>query len=192
MEGGRFPSKREKLLGKPRSIPLWKIIRNSFPFLIVGIFLAFAAWWIFESSSQDNAQLRYEKPSMIVMSKIDATVENGRIEIPIDEVKERKLISFEYQSRESKIPLLAYVTPSGKFITAVSTCEPCNSTHFHIEGNEIVCDSCLTRWSLDTLKGIQGGCLGYPPDTLFHTVDGGKLVIKEIDVQSWKPRFVRG
>lgn len=180
------------MLAEPRRIPLWKINRNSFPFFILGTFLALASWSIFKSFSQDDVQVRYEKSGMIVMSKIHATVENGRIEIPMGEVKERKLISFEYQNREGRIPLLAYVTPSGKFVTAVSTCEPCNSTHFHIEQNEIVCDSCLTRWSLETLKGIQGGCLGYPPDMLFHTVDDGKLVIKEIDVQNWKPRLVRG
>ncbi len=192
MQGGRFPSKRERLLRNPKRVSLGKISRKTLPFFILGFFLVSAAWWIFKISSQDDVQLAYKESSMIVMSKVQATVENGRIEVPVGDVKERKLISFEYQSGRSKVPLLAYITPSGKFITAVSTCEPCNSTHFHIEGNEIVCDSCLTRWSLDTLKGVQGGCLGYPPDKLFHTQEGGKLSIKEIDVQKWKPRFVRG
>jgi uncharacterized membrane protein len=126
------------------------------------------------------------------MSKVEAIVDNGRVEVPLDVVKERKLISFQYQDKEGRIPLLAYITPSGKVVTAVGACEPCNSTRFHIEGNELVCDNCFTRWSLETLKGINGGCTAYPPDILFHTVDGGKLTIKEIDVQSWKPRFLRG
>ncbi len=126
------------------------------------------------------------------MSKAEAIVGNGRVEVPLDVVKERKLIAFQYQTQGSRIPLLTYITPSGKVMTAVSACEPCNSSRFHIANNELVCDNCFTRWSLETLKGVSGGCIAYPPDILFHTVDGGKLMIKEVDVRNWKPRFLRG
>jgi hypothetical protein len=196
MKETHYEEKREKLIGDPNRIPLWRINRNSIPFFLLGAFLAFSSWWIFKNSSQDPSQvlqkIHYENLGTVAMSKVEAIVGNGRVEVPLDVVKERKLISFQYQSREGRIPLLAYITPSGKVVTAVSACESCNSTRFHIEGNELVCDNCFTRWSLETLKGISGGCIAYPPDFLFHTVDGGKLMIKEIDVQNWKPRFLRG
>ncbi len=201
-KGGRemnkryFERKKEKLTGEQDSIPLWRINRNSIPFFLLGAFLAFTSWWIFKNSSQDPTQvlqkIQYDNLGTVAMSKVEAIVGNGRVEVPLDAVKEKKFISFEYQNKESRIPLLAYLAPSGKVVTAVAACEPCNSTRFHIEGNELVCDNCLTRWRLETLKGISGGCIAYPPDILFHTVDGGKLMIKEIDVQNWKPRFLRG
>jgi uncharacterized membrane protein len=74
----------------------------------------------------------------------------------------------------------------------VSVCEPCNSTNFHIEGNQMVCNSCFTRWDLETLKGISGGCLTYPPHVISHSVNNGRAIIKEVDVQNWKPRIFRG
>ncbi len=196
MEEMHYGKKKETLIGEQDRIPLWKINRNSFPFFLLGAFLILTTWWIFQSSSQDPSQVlqrvHYENLGMVAMSKVEAIVGNGRVEVPLDVVKERKLISFQYQGKEGGIPLLAYITPSGKVVTAVGACEPCNSNRFHIEGNELVCDSCSTRWSLETLKGIRGGCIGYPPDILFHTVDGGKVMIKEMDVQNWQPRFLRG
>ena len=107
-------------------------------------------------------------------------------------MKNNKLVSFEYVRPDGRIPLLAYITPAGKLVAAVSVCEPCNSTRFHIEGNHMVCNSCSTRWDLETLKGISGGCLNYPPDTLPHEIQGGKLTIKEVDLKNWKPRVFRG
>jgi hypothetical protein len=71
---------------------------------------------------------------------------------------------------------------------AVRICEPCNGFSFHIEGNQIVCDSCGTRWDLETFKGISGGCQGYPPDVLPSTQEGGKLLVEEAKVVNWKPR----
>lgn len=196
MKETHYEQKREKLIGEQNRIPLWKINRNSIPFFLLGAFLAFSSWWIFKNSSQDPSQvlqkIHYEKLGTVAMSKVEAVVGDGRVAVPLDVIKEKKLVSFEYQNKESRIPLLAYLSPSGKVVTAVSACEPCNSTRFHIEGNELVCDNCLTRWSLETLKGISGGCMAYPPDILFHTVDVGRLMVKEIDVQNWKPRFLRG
>lgn len=191
-----YREKKERLIGEMNEIAILRLNRNSIPFLIFAVFLGLSSWWIFKESSRDPSQvvqkINYDNLVMVPMSKVEAVVRGGRVEVPLDVVKERKLISFQYESKESRIPLLAYITPSGKVVTAVSACEPCNSTRFHIEGKEMVCDSCLTRWSLETLKGISGGCIAYPPDMLFHTVDGGKLMIKEIDVQNWKPRFLRG
>ena len=128
----------------------------------------------------------------ISMTKVDVVVQKGAVEVPLGLVKTNRLVSFEYQLPDGRIPLLAYITPSGKLVTAVAICEPCNSTRFHIEANEMVCNSCFTRWELETLKGISGGCLNYPPDALPHEIHGEKLKIKELDLRNWKSRVVRG
>ena len=67
-------------------------------------------------------------------------------------------------------------------------CEPCRSTRFHIEGKTLVCNACATKWNLETLKGISGGCLNYPPDVIPSTVDKGLIQIDEKTVTQWKPR----
>ncbi len=125
----------------------------------------------------------------IRMADVSAKVENGTISIPFDVVKEKKIVRFEVQGNGAKLPLLAYVTQTGKVVTAVSVCEPCRSTRFHIKEKSIVCNSCYTEWNLETLKGIKGGCLKYPPDAILNKVDKDQIVIDEKTVVQWKPRI---
>ncbi len=126
----------------------------------------------------------------IRMTDVSAKVENGKISIPFDVVKEKKIVRFEYDGNGVKIPLLSYITDGGKIVTAVSVCEPCRSTRFHIKEKLIVCNSCYTEWNLETLKGIKGGCLKYPPDAIPNSVGNGQILIDEKTVTQWKPRVV--
>ena len=45
-----------------------------------------------------------------------------------------------------------------------------------------------TEWNLETLKGIQGGCLNYPPDVIPSTIEKDRIQIDEKIVTQWKPR----
>lgn len=189
-------TKREKLLGQKKKISTWKII----VLIMVAVALP-VSWLILKEGPQAESKgitgtqvmerVNYQNQS-VSMTKVDVTVQKGAVEVPLDGVKNNKLVSFEYLGPDGRIPLLAYITPAGKLVAAVSVCEPCNSTRFHIEGNHMVCNSCFTRWDLETLKGISGGCLNYPPDTLPHEIQRGKLTIKEVDLKNWKPRVLRG
>ena len=127
----------------------------------------------------------------ITMTKVDAVVGKGLVEIPLELVKENKLVSFEYERGDGAVPLLAFLTPSGKIVTAVGLSELCHSKSFHLEGNEIVCNVCSTRWDAETLQGGSGECPAYPPEMLTHTVHDGRLIIREVDLKNWKPRIAR-
>lgn len=189
-------SKREKLLGEKKKISTWKIIA----IILVAVALP-VSWFLFKEGPHAESKgitgtqvmdgVNYQNQS-VSMTKGDVTVQKGAVEVPLELVKNNKLVSFEYSRPDGRIPLLAYITPAGKLVTAVSVCEPCRSTRFHIEGNQMVCNSCFTRWDLETLKGISGSCLKYPPDTLPHEAQGEKVRIKELDLKNWKPRVVRG
>ena len=189
-------SKREKLLGQKKKISTWKII----VIILVAVALP-VSWLIFKESPRAESKgisgtqvmdrVNYQNQS-VSMTQIDVTVQRGAVEVPLDLVKNNKLVSFEYSRPDGRIPLLAYITPAGKLVTAVSVCEPCRSTRFHIEGDHMVCNSCFTRWDLETFKGISGSCLRYPPDVLSHEIQEGKLLIKELDLKNWKPRVIRG
>lgn len=124
----------------------------------------------------------------IRMTDITAKVENGRFSVPLNVVQEKKIVRFEYEADGVRIPLLSYITPSGKVITAVSMCEPCRSTRFHIKDNSLVCNACFTEWDIETLRGMKGGCLNYPPDIIPHKVEKGQILIDEKIVAQWKPR----
>ena len=111
---------------------------------------------------------------------------DGRIVLSAATIKEKRMVWFTYG--EKKTPVLAYVAPSGKFVTAISMCEPCRSERFHIEGGELVCNACGTRWTLEDLKGISGGCPEYPPERLDNQITGDSVTIDEKAVLEWKPR----
>ncbi|MGE5528557.1 MAG: Fe-S-containing protein [Patescibacteria group bacterium] len=110
----------------------------------------------------------------------------GRISIPLAAIEEKKLVRFAYG--EKNTPVLAYIAPSGKVVTAISMCEPCRSDRFHIEGEELVCNACGTRWTLEDLRGISGGCPEYPPERLKNQSSGDAVTIGEKDVTGWVPR----
>jgi len=128
----------------------------------------------------------------IRMTEYLAPVKEGFVEVPLQLVEEKRLVSFSYSKDGKAVPLLAYATPAGNFRTVVGFSRPCQSEQFHLEGDDIVCDLCLTRWDLETLKGVSGDCLDHPLDKIMHTVRDGKLMIREAGIQEWNPRMIRG
>ena len=183
--------KKEEVLGKKKNLKLWWGI------LIITLAAAVPVfWWIAKddeagakklSGSHVMSKIAYGNTT-VAMTPVDAVTGNGVLEIPLEVVKEKKLVSFSYVNKENQLPLMAYITSKGILITAVSMCEPCRSTKFHIEGTNMVCNTCGTRWDLESLNGISGGCLTYPPDAIGHVIQDGKVKIKETDILNWKPR----
>jgi hypothetical protein len=188
-----FRDKRAMVLAGKKRMPL-KILVS---FAILTMILGVLGYWQLQRKSALNPRMsNLPKVSgdvsyasqAIDMTDIEATVENGRISIPIDVVLEKKIVRFEFESKGSKFPLLAYVTPSGKAVTAMSICEPCRSTRFHIQKKTMVCNACATEWKLETLQGIRGGCLNYPPDLIPSTIENDRIWIDENVVIQWRPR----
>lgn len=126
---------------------------------------------------------RYDHAYSVAFSK------NGKIIFPLDGVKERKFIKFDYMANNSTIPLLAYLTEDGKVITAISICEPCNSNSFHISGKNIICNSCGTTWNLNDLSAVSGSCSKYPPDPVPSKVVGNEIQIDENLITGWTRRI---
>ncbi len=118
-----------------------------------------------------------------------AFAKGNKIILPLDLIKEKKLVKFDFLSNGEKIPLLAYLTEDGKVVTAISMCEPCNSTAFHIIGDNIICNSCGTTWNLNNLNAVSGSCSKYPPDPLTSKVVGNEIQIDRSLVDNWTRRI---
>jgi uncharacterized membrane protein len=192
MAGFSFKDKREKVLGEKKKSP-WFFIS----LIVIAIVLGGVVFWIIHGKTTANPKIASQQKVMdrvdyagqtIPMTDIVAKVEKGKISIPLDLVKEKKMVRFEYEGNGVKIPLLAYVTLAGRVVTAISMCEPCRSTRFHIQDKTLVCNACNTEWNLETLKGIQGGCLNYPPEVIPSMVEKDRVLIEEEVVLGWKPR----
>ncbi len=181
---GRWEEKRQRFAGNNRvghGFSTRALIAAGF----IALMIVFVGVMTLRNSSTSTA-------SAAVLQQVPAstaTAENGRVGITVQEVTDKKLVAWDYKKGSTSIPLMAYVTPSGAVKVAVRTCEPCNGFSFRIEGNQIVCNTCGTRWDLESSKGISGGCQGYPPDVLPGSVVDGKITVDEQKVSSWKPRI---
>ncbi len=192
LSGSSFQEKKEKVLGEKKK-PYWIPISLA----VFAIVLAGIGYWVIEGNTGTNSKVSSQPKvsekvdyagQTVRMADIQVKAEKGKISIPLKEVMEKKLVRFEYEGNGIKIPLLAYITQTGRVVTAVSMCEPCRSTRFHIQNKTLVCNACYTEWNLETLEGIKGGCLAYPPDVIPSTIEKDRIQIDEKIVLNWKPR----
>ena len=139
---------------------------------------------------QPEVSMGSMKPdAMLNPEPITAEVGNGRITFPLSVLLEKGMVGFDYHSSGVTIPLIAFITGEGKLVTAVAICEPCNSHTFRIEGSELACGNCETRWKLNNLEGIQGSCQKYPPCPIPSAVVGNEVQIDEGLLKNWKMRI---
>ena len=124
----------------------------------------------------------------------------GVVTLSIPEIREKSIGGFVYNRSNpmpadyaliegNGLPVLAYVAPSGRIVVAISLCEPCRSFDFHIEGSDLVCNRCFTHWDLNTLRGVEGGCLDYPPQELQVELQGDLVQIDRAALEAWVPRI---
>lgn len=186
-----FSEKRARVLGKNNKASRNKYVVTLFS---LAIFVLGAVSYIQSLPEKGNPLIKSQPvvstpvnyPNRgIQMASVIPTVNNGKISIPFDAVLDNKFISFKYNS----IPLLAYISNEGKLVTAVSMCEPCNSTKFHIKGESLICNSCGTKWELNDLSEISGACGDFPPDVIPSVVRGNEVQIDESIVGRWRPRI---
>ncbi len=163
-----------------------KGLRPTFYITLGGILLAvlFVVFMTFRADGTDtaSASVLQQAPAST------ASTEGSRVGISVQEVREKKLVYWDYKDGNKTTPLIAYLAPSGAVKVAIRMCEPCNGYAFRVEGNQIVCNTCGTRWDLESSKGLSGGCQAYPPEVLPSTIADGKITVDEAKVSEWKPR----
>ncbi|MCB0261543.1 MAG: DUF2318 domain-containing protein [Calditrichaeota bacterium] len=189
-----YQDKRARVLGKNQhSAKTRKGL-----YLVVGVMVALGLFTFVNSLPSRSNPILENQPvvsggeqypaSPTQMQPVQVKVENGKIILPLDLVKTQKFVAFDYQSPRGVVPLLAYISTEGKVVTAVSMCEPCKSTRFHIRSDQLYCNSCGTTWDLNNLSGISGACQDYPPDPLPSAVVGNEIHIDAAKVVEWVPR----
>jgi hypothetical protein len=139
----------------------------------------------FEAKSP-QAGIQYNLPAN--PTPIQHTLENGNLILSLAEVQSNRYVIFDYVQTGEPIPMMAYVAPSGRIVTAIRICEPCESRSFWFDADQIVCSACGTRWYAETLEGISGACTGYPPTEVKNTISGNNLIISLSDIQASKPQ----
>ncbi|MBE0558175.1 MAG: DUF2318 domain-containing protein, partial [Proteobacteria bacterium] len=119
---------------------------------------------------------------------VTAEMEDGFITISINDVKEHRLVRFFDPEGKQQIPIIAYVTPTGKLVTAMSTSEQCGSKDFYLQGNNINCANCASYWNMSSMEAYAC-CARYYPDPLPSMLVGDKVRIDPAIVRTWGSRL---
>lgn len=131
----------------------------------------------------------------IAMTNSPLEVKADKAYISLDALKKNKILYSEYRGEKRNyylkldyLPLMTYISPAGRVVLSTSICEPCTGTKFTIEGKELVCEACGTRWRLNDMMGLSGGCVKFAPEEIKYTVEKNRLVIDEAALKNWQPR----
>jgi hypothetical protein len=138
-------------------------------------------------AGQPDVQAPAPPSGKIESTMIEARRSGGSIVIPLHEVVARRIVRFYDPGRALDIPLLAYVTPSGRLVTAISISENCRSDDFYLEGEDIHCAHCPSYWNASSLEAYAC-CQRYYPDPVPSIVAGDEIRIDADVVRRWKPR----
>ena len=133
-------------------------------------------------------ELSYGVEQKIPSVKISARMDRGSIVIPLTAVRESKLVRFDDPEGIQSVPILAYITPEGKIVTAMSISENCRSTDFYLQGHNIHCASCPSYWNMSSLEAYAC-CQQFFPDPIPSSLLNEEIRIDAEIVRKWRTRI---
>ncbi len=128
---------------------------------------------------------------VIKMTNIETLEDSETIKFPLEIVDQNNIVYFESVNQDQEtVPMMAYITPSGRLFVGSSLCEPCRGKKFSLAGETIVCDTCKTTYKIENHEFISGAkiCGQYPPVNMNPEIIDGNVVIQKEEVLSWKIR----
>lgn len=193
----KHKNRKEKVLGS-RKKPTWLFAGLALVVIALVVVLVGLKGQAGSGEGKERPKVAEEQSYGIVeMTEVKPEIKNGQVQVDLSLLKEKKILRIEDPRYSLKLqsgatvpfPLVVYLNNKGEVVAAVSDCEPCDSTRFHIEGDVLVCNACGTRWTLNDLTGVSGGCTQYPPDEIPVKVEGSKVIIDENTYKNWQPRI---
>ncbi len=124
----------------------------------------------------------------IMSTAATATIDGNDIVVSTEVLKNFRIIRVNDPEGIQNVPILIYVTPHGKIVTAMSISESCRSDDFYLEGNDIHCAHCPSYWNMESLEAYAC-CQKYYPDPIPSIVAAGQIRIDKNIVRQWRTRL---
>ncbi len=131
---------------------------------------------------------RFYENRTVEMVDVTSQVRDGYLVFSLDDVLEHELVRVEYKSETTSIPVLSYLSPRGKLVTAISISEPCNATRFTIIDGAIKCNNCNAKWEVGTMKALSC-CPNNSPDPINSEVIGNEVRVAISTLENWRRRL---
>jgi len=124
----------------------------------------------------------------VEMVDVASEVRDGYLVFSLDDVFEYELVRAEYKGATKEVPVLSYISPHGKLVTAISISEPCNATRFTIIDGAIKCNNCNAKWEVATMKALSC-CPNNYPDPINSHVVGNEVRVPIATLEEWRRRL---
>jgi hypothetical protein len=138
------------------------------------------------------ASARSYRGEVISAADVEPVIENGQIKIPFEEIDKNNMVHYEIENNAGQlVPMMAYITPSGRLFAGSSFCEPCHSRKYDLAGDTLVCDVCGTTYNIENHKFIKGSqsCGALPPIYMNPRVEEGMMILEHETVLNWRRRI---
>jgi hypothetical protein len=126
--------------------------------------------------------------NFVEMATVSFREEGNDLVFSLADLKQYRLVRFEYKTATMTRPLMAYVAPDGRLVTAISVSEHCGSTEFKIKDNKIYCAHCPSYWDMMTMEAFAC-CAQYYPDPIPSKVIADEVHIARDVVEKWAGRL---
>lgn len=194
--GGTGPSPMQKRTAPPERDPMPKarmLILGMFGVIVLILLIIFYNYLTIEEHAVIAAQPtigdgRFYEDRTVNMVDVPSQVRDGYLIFSLNDVLEKDLVRVEYQSPTATIPVLSYISPKGKLVTAISISEPCNATRFTIIDGAIKCDNCNAKWEVGTMKALSC-CPNNYPDPINSEVVGDEVRVAISTLEDWRRRL---
>jgi hypothetical protein len=99
---------------------------------------------------------------------------------------------YPYKAGKTNMEVLAVKASDGTIRTAFNTCQVCFDSgrgYYNQQGDELVCQNCGNRFSLDQIEKIKGGCNPVPIMKENKTEDDENIIISQAFMEENKGLF---
>ncbi len=125
------------------------------------------------------------------MTELVPELNGERIELPFHKIDRHDIVYFEIENENGfAVPVMAYITPTGRLFVGVSLCEGCGGRRYALAGDTLLSENCRTIFKIEDHRFIRGSrrCRDYPPQLLDWSLEEDTLVIPREEVLGWQPR----
>lgn len=162
------PKEKNVKTGKSKKVPA--VILGAALVLIAAL-LILKGWGSGDSKTVDSS----ERDLVIPKSEITNTVK-----------------FYPVKSGKTQMEILAVRASDGTVRTAFNTCQVCNGSpraYYMQQGDEVICQNCGNRFSIDMIEEQRGGCNPIPIMKEDKTDDGDNIIISQAFIDRNKGLF---
>lgn len=188
-------SKKEQFTQKPTRSKT--IVVTILLVAIIGV--AIAGFFFSGSEAETDGSLLGEPSALtrsyigrvVSMTEIEPDITGEWVNISLSLLEEKDIVYFEVENDVGfMVPMMTYITPTGRIFAGSSMCEPCEGRYFSLAGETLVCDTCRTTYTIEGREFISGSqdCGSYPPVAMRTKVENGIVSIALEDILAWRIR----